>query len=145
MKKLTIVFLIIPLMLMTMKANADKGQHDIIDDLIPHIILAESGGRLKAVSRDGCRGICQLSRAAWKEVMDVPYIPNVYNPKLNKIACKRYLILLKKRLGKHYTLERLLGSYNMGLAKLKRLNYQWWRIRETRNYVRKIKGHLQKQ
>ena len=143
MKKLIISLFIIPLVLSTMKANADKGKRDIIDELLPFIIQVESGGRRKAVSKDGCRGICQLSKAAWKEVMDVPYIPNVYNANLNKIACKRYLRLLKKRLGKNYTLERLLGSYNMGLAKLKRLDYQWWRIRETRNYVKKIKAQLQ--
>ena len=79
MKKLIISLIIIPLIFSTLKANADKGKRDIIDELIPYIIQVESGGRRKAVSKDGCRGICQLSRAAWKEVMDVPYIPNVYN------------------------------------------------------------------
>jgi len=112
-----------------------------IDDLIPAIIQVESSGRAWVTSKDGCRGLMQLSRVAWDEVMDIPYLPNVYDPELNVIAGEKYLRLLKRRLGKNYTVERMLASYNMGLAKLKRLNYEWWRIKEAKRYVRKVK-HL---
>src|SRR3990167_3060901 len=111
---------------------------DDLNDLIPAIIEVESGGNPNALSEDGCRGIAQFSKIAWDEVMSKPYIPNVYNIELSKIACKRYLLLLKKRLGKDYTLERMIASYNMGLSKLQKLDYQWWKIKETKNYVKKV-------
>ena len=112
---------------------------DEIDDLLPHIIQVESSGNPNAISKDGCRGVAQFSKVAWQEVMKEPYLPNVYNSELSKIACERYLRLLKKRLGDNYTPERLCASYNMGLSRLRRLNYKWWKIKETKNYVKKIK------
>lgn len=71
--------------------------------------------------------------------MDIPYLPNVYDPKLNITAGEKYLRLLKRRLGEYYTIEKMLAGYNMGLAKLKKLNYEWWRIKEVSHYVREVK------
>ena len=111
---------------------------DEITDIIPAIIQVESSGRAWATSKDGCRGLMQLSKLAWEDVMDIPYLSNVYNSKLNVVAGERYLRLLKRRLGEDYTLERLIASYNCGLGRLKEYKYKWWRIGETRRYIKKV-------
>ena len=112
---------------------------DEISDLIPILIQIESSGRSWVTSKDGCRGLCQLSELAWKDVMDIPYLPNVYNPKLNVIAGEKYLRLIKKMLGKDYTITNMLICYNWGIGNFRKYQKGEKSLpRETKVYLKKI-------
>mgnify|MGYP001563209403 FL=1 len=108
--------------------------------LVSAIIAVESSGRAKAVSSAGCRGLTQLSKLAWNEVMNIPYLPNVYNAELNKTACRRYLFRLKNHyLKDRYTLERLLVSWNGGISLLRAVNYDCSKMpRESKEFVHRV-------
>lgn len=63
----------------------------------------------------------------------------LYNPELNQIIGEWYLRRLKDHyLKDNYTIERMLAAYNMEPTRLKKLNYEWWRIPETKKYVKKV-------
>ena len=65
---------------------------------------------------------------------------NLYNPRTNRAIGTWYLRRLKDHyLKEHYTIERLLASYNGGITRLRKNNYDISKMpRETRNYVKKV-------
>ena len=147
--------LILTIMTLFVTSICGPAQADEIDDLIPAIIEVESGGRANAISPKGAIGLMQITPIVVKKfneyhykTMEIPKMADLYLPVTqndlfiadkNKFIGTWYLRHLKDHyLKDHYTIERLLATYNMGPTRLKKLDYEWWRIKETKNYVKKV-------
>lgn len=85
---------------------------------------------------------CKKEDSIWRPTRPHKYPDKVnvlFNINENVRIGEWYLRRLKDHyLKDNYTIERLLAAYNMGITKLKKLDYEWWRIGETRRYVKKI-------
>lgn len=142
-------FLILSIIVSITLAHAEE-----IDDLIPAIIICESGGNPNAISSAGCRGLMQISEIVFKEfqanrsplpkdtiLLSEWTFDNMFNPYSNKEVGTWYLKRLRdKYIPKDkYSIDLLLACYNAGPTRMRKLN---WNIKkapkETRNYVEKV-------
>ena len=130
---------------------------DDIEDLIPSIIMCESGGNPHAVSPVGAIGLFQITPIVLKEwnqhggTFHEDYgigfrefiqfnIADLYNVKVNYAIADWYLHRLKNYyLKENYTPERMLHAWNGGITKLRKYNYDCSKMpRESRNFSRKV-------
>jgi len=119
---------------------------DEIDDIIPFVIIAESGGDSNAVSPAGAVGLMQITPIVLKEYrQECNAIRNVEvedlkNPHLNKAIGEWYLRRLKDHYFRdNYTLERMLCAWNGGITKLRRYDYDCSKMpRESREFSKKV-------
>lgn len=105
--------------------------HNIDAELLAAVMIAESGCRIKARSRDGALGLMQLmpSTAKWLGV------PDPFSVRDNVFGGAKYLSMLIRDFDGD--LELALAAYNAGPYKVHRLG----RIphhRETRVYVKRV-------
>lgn len=129
---------------------------DDIDLLIPAIIQVESGGNPNAVSPAGAIGLMQITPVVLNEYKN--WVANEWSKQHNSIGLCNWTMedmcnpIINKRLGTwylrylkthylkdKYTIERLLASYNGGITRLRKVNYDISRMpKESRDYVRKV-------
>jgi len=106
-------------------------EHNIDADLLASVVHAESGGRTRAVSRTGARGLMQLmpSTAASVGVKDA------FAPDQNIEGGSTYLDALLSRY--HDNIALALAAYNAGPAAVDRF-HGVPPFRETRAYVSRV-------
>jgi len=114
----------------TMLASAG-GQHNIDSDLLASVVKAESGGRVRAVSRVGAQGLMQLMPATAQKLG----VEDAFAPKDNINGGTAYLDMLLTRY--HNNVALALAAYNAGPAAVDRYHgippYA-----ETRAYVARV-------
>jgi len=113
---------------MLAKAGA---QHNLDADLLASVVHAESGGRVRAVSRTGARGLMQLMPETAAEVG----VSDSFRPEENIRGGTAYLDSLLTKYGDNLALA--LAAYNAGPAAVAR----WHGVppyRETRAYVARV-------
>jgi soluble lytic murein transglycosylase-like protein len=107
------------------------GQHNIDSDLLASVVKAESGGRVRAVSRVGAQGLMQLMPATAHQLG----VENAFAPKDNIDGGTAYLDMLLTRY--HNNVALALAAYNAGPAAVDRYHgippYA-----ETRAYVARV-------
>jgi soluble lytic murein transglycosylase-like protein len=107
------------------------GAHNIDADLLASLVKAESGGRVRAVSRVGAQGLMQLMPATAGELG----VENAFEPKENIAGGTTYLDRLLTRY--HNNVALALAAYNAGPAAVDRYRgvppYP-----ETRAYVARV-------
>ena len=105
------------------------------EDLIRAVIRAESSFDPLQVSPAGAKGLMQIMPMLAKELG----VTDPFDPRQNVMAGARYL---RRLLDSHSgNISLTLASYNAGPATVRR--YKGMPpFRETRNYVKKIKGYL---
>jgi soluble lytic murein transglycosylase-like protein len=111
-------------------AQAGKS-HDLDVDLLASVIQAESGGRVRAVSRTGAQGLMQLMPGTAAQLG----VADSFKPDENVKGGTAYLDSLLHRYGNN--LAMALAAYNAGPAAVDR----WHGIppyRETRAYVARV-------
>ena len=110
-------------------------KYDMDPDLIRAVMQAESAFHPYAVSRAGAEGLMQLM----PELADEMGVNNAFDPRENIMGGVRYL---KRLLDYHNgNLDLALASYNAGPGNVERYGGVP-PFRETRNYVKTIKGIL---
>jgi soluble lytic murein transglycosylase-like protein len=109
--------------------------YSVDEDLIRAVIRAESSFDPLQVSPAGAKGLMQIMPVLAKELG----ITDPFDPRQNIMAGARYL---RRLLDSHSgNIALTLASYNAGPATVRR--YKGMPpFRETRNYVKKIKGYL---
>ena len=127
------------------------------NDLVGAIIEVESGGDTFALGDGGNSfGLMQISRivlkewnesgfhshnGSWRTIIHPILTPNdLYIPYVNKMVGKWYLHRLKNHyLKDNYTIKRLLASYNGGITRLRKVNYDVNKMpKSTQEYVKKV-------
>lgn len=102
--------------------------------LIAAVIRAESGFQPSALSPKGARGLMQLMPATARRLG----VMRPYDPRQNLHGGVSYLSELAERFGE-FDVDRILAAYNAGEGAVE----EYGGIppyRETRNYVRKVRG-----
>lgn len=129
---------------------------EIIDGtFVKSIILTESGGYSKAISRVGARGLMQLTKDTWNEVEDLNYYAFSFDPERNIEAGIKYLTWINNYCEKRYpyweglsTKEKqdiIATAYNGGITRLKKRDWDISQMpKETRHYVKRISAVGQK-
>jgi len=106
-------------------------EHNIDSDLLASVVKAESGGRVRAVSRVGAQGLMQLMPATAHQLG----VENAFAPKENIDGGTAYLDMLLTRY--HNNVALALAAYNAGPAAVDRYHgippYA-----ETRAYVARV-------
>jgi soluble lytic murein transglycosylase-like protein len=105
--------------------------HRIDSDLLASVVRAESGGRVKAVSRTGAQGLMQLMPGTAAELG----VHDAFAPEQNVAGGSAYLDQLLTRY--HDDVALALAAYNAGPAAVDR----WHGVppyRETRGYVARV-------
>ena len=101
--------------------------------LLKAVIVHESGGNPKAVSRDGAKGLMQLIDSTAKMMG----VTDPFNPIENIMGGAKYLSQLMSRFGGD--IDKAIASYNAGPGAVEKFNgippYK-----ETREYVRRVKA-----
>lgn len=120
----------------------------IIEDWIERIIMAESSGIPNKESPVGARGLMQIMPATWNEQTKKIYgkplsFDLAFDPKINRTVGTHYLKEIQKTLKnwthKEPSIEQILASYNGGMGRLRKNNFDVSKMpEETRNYVTKI-------
>lgn len=114
----------------TMLASAGT-EHNIDADLLASLVKAESGGRVRAVSRVGAQGLMQLMPTTAQQLG----VENTFEPKENINGGTAYLDMLLTRY--HNNVALALAAYNAGPAAVDRYHgippYA-----ETRAYVARV-------
>ena len=161
MKTLTTIFLTLAILTIATFVSAEEID---FDKLVPCIIQVESSGRPHVVSKAGAIGLMQITPIVFEEyTLNETYrvshwkfdekgngigvvdkigkeynIGDLYNPSINVEIGTWYL----KRLYHYYkadTVEKLLMSYNGGITRAKRNNWDLKRMpKETQSYVVKV-------
>jgi soluble lytic murein transglycosylase-like protein len=112
-------------------------QHDIDVDLLASVIKAESGGRIKAVSRTGARGLMQLMPGTAQQLG----VDDAFRPDQNIAGGTAYLDQLLTRYQNNLSLA--LAAYNAGPAAVDRYHgippYA-----ETRAYVARVEREFKR-
>lgn len=106
-------------------------RHNLDADLLASVVHAESGGRVRAVSRTGARGLMQLMAGTAAEVG----VSDSFRPEENIRGGTAYLDSLLTKYGDNLALA--LAAYNAGPAAVAR----WHGVppyRETRAYVARV-------
>lgn len=106
-------------------------QHNIDADLLASVVKAESGGRVRAVSRVGAQGLMQLMPSTARQLG----VENTFAPKENIDGGTAYLDMLLTHY--HNNVALALAAYNAGPAAVDRYHgippYA-----ETRAYVARV-------
>jgi soluble lytic murein transglycosylase-like protein len=100
--------------------------------LVTAVIVAESGGDPRAVSKRGARGLMQLMPATARRYG----VSNVFDPEQNIRAGSRYLHDLAERY--QNDLELMLAAYNAGPEAVDRQGGRIPPFRETLEYVPRV-------
>jgi soluble lytic murein transglycosylase-like protein len=100
--------------------------------LVTAVILAESGGDPRAVSKRGARGLMQLMPATARQYG----VNNVFDPEQNIRAGTRYLHDLAERY--QNDVELMLAAYNAGPEAVDRQGGRIPPFRETLEYVPRV-------
>jgi soluble lytic murein transglycosylase-like protein len=100
--------------------------------LVTAVILAESGGDPRAVSKRGARGLMQLMPATARQYG----VSNVFDPEQNIRGGSRYLRDLAERY--QNDLELMLAAYNAGPEAVDRQGGRIPPFRETLEYVPRV-------
>jgi len=114
------------------------------------IIEIESAGDPRAVSRAGCRGLCQISRATWDECcrrlgVTWSFDRDAFQPSENTIVGNFYMNTRIPEMLEYYGIPdwyaMRIGAYNWGIGNLRaawrRYGDDWvaHAPRETRDYI----------
>jgi len=119
-----------PLELHEMLAQAGQ-QHNIDADLLASIVMAESGGQTKAVSRTGAKGLMQLMPGTAREMN----VADSFAPRQNIAGGSQYLDAMLTRY--HDDLALAVAAYNAGPGAVDRY-HGVPPYRETRMYVARV-------
>jgi soluble lytic murein transglycosylase-like protein len=114
----------------TMLASAG-GEHNIDADLLASVVKAESGGRVRAISPVGARGLMQLMPKTAGELG----VEDAFRPEENIAGGTAYLDQLLTRYNNNVALA--LAAYNAGPAAVDRC-HGVPPYRETRTYVARV-------
>ncbi len=110
------------------------------------VILMESGGNPKAISRAGARGLCQIMPATWRD--HAKPAERWDNPRDNRAVAVRYVNWISKTLKKWGDPNwdrpsHILACYNGGINRFRRRGFDIQAMpRETRDYIRKYETFL---
>lgn len=110
----------------------------------------ESGGRPKAESPCGARGLYQIMRSTWDEFANGVSFDKAYDPVENEKVAKRYLEWINKTLtkwmGREPTVEDVAACFNGGIGRYRKNSYDIKKMpKETREYVVKINKEFNRQ
>ena len=112
-------------------------RHQVPVELICGVILQESGGQCRAVSRAGARGLMQLMPATARRFG----VKNSFDPHQNIEGGTRYLRWLIDRFDGD--LELALAGYNAGEGNVEKHGNKIPPFKETRQYVPGVLGYTQ--
>ncbi|HEY0308286.1 MAG TPA: lytic transglycosylase domain-containing protein [Acidobacteriaceae bacterium] len=113
-----------------MLASAGQ-QHNIDADLLASIVMAESGGQPKAVSRTGAKGLMQLMPGTAREMN----VADSFVPQQNIAGGTQYLDAMLTRY--HDDIAKAVAAYNAGPGAVDRY-HGVPPYRETRMYVARV-------
>ena len=142
---LTFLFavLVTLLLLLALSYWIEQARADEIDEILPYLIEAESGGDPHAIGDNGEVGLCQISPITLIEYNNLHgsatfHYEDLFDEVTNRVIATWYL----RRLRDHYKceiLEQILTAYNWGIGNLKKANYDINKAPEsTKEYIRKI-------
>ncbi len=107
-------------------------------------------GSSNDTSGTGARGVMQIMPPTWKEWTQKIYgteldIQFADNPEINRKVGETYLKwiqdTLRQWMGREPGIEHILASYNGGIGRLRKLNFDVWKMpEETQEYVRLLGG-----
>lgn len=117
------------------KSAAER--HKVPVELICGVILQESGGKLKARSHCGARGLMQLMPATARRFG----VKNSYNAAQNIEGGTKYLRWLLDRFKGN--VELALAGYNAGEGNVEKYGNKIPPFKETQNYVPAVLGYTQ--
>lgn len=112
-------------------------RHNVPVELISAVILQESGGRHKAVSHAGARGLMQLMPATARRFG----VRNSFDPAQNIEGGTKYLRYLMDHFNND--LKLVLAGYNAGEGNVKKYGNRIPPFRETQNYVPSVLAYAQ--
>jgi soluble lytic murein transglycosylase-like protein len=112
-------------------------RHNVPVELICGVILQESGGKVRARSHCGARGLMQLMPATARRFG----VKNSYDPAQNIEGGVKYLRFLLDRFDGN--LELVLAGYNAGEGNVAKYGNKIPPFRETQNYVPAVLGYTQ--
>lgn len=115
--------------------QASAKRHNVPVELICGVILQESGGKARARSHCGARGLMQLMPATARRFG----VKNSYDPAQNIEGGVKYLRFLIDRFGGD--LELVCAAYNAGEGNVAKYGNKIPPFRETRNYVPAVLGY----
>lgn len=104
-------------------------------ELICGVILQESGGNPRAVSRSGAKGLMQLMDGTSRRFG----VHNPFDAAQNIEGGTRYLRWLLDRFNNN--VELTLAAYNAGEKNVEKYGFQIPPFRETQNYVPNVLGY----
>jgi len=123
-----------PAALNGMLTDAGK-QHDIDADLLASVVMAESGGQARAVSRTGAQGLMQLMPGTARELS----VKDSFEPQQNIAGGTQYLDEMLTRY--HDDIPKAVAAYNAGPAAVDKY-HGVPPYRETRAYVARVVGEF---
>lgn len=110
-------------------------RHNVPIELICGVILQESGGNPRAVSRTGAKGLMQLMDGTARRFG----VHNSFDPVQNIDGGTRYLRWLLDHFNNN--VELTLAAYNAGEKNVEKYGNQIPPFRETQNYVPNVLGY----
>ena len=110
-------------------------QHDIDADLLASVVMAESGGQARAVSRTGAQGLMQLMPGTARELS----VKDSFEPQQNIAGGTQYLDEMLTRY--HDDIPKAVAAYNAGPAAVDKY-HGVPPYRETRAYVARVVGEF---
>lgn len=114
-------------------------KYNIKKEIVFSIIKVESNFNEKAISKKGAIGLMQImpSTADWviEEMLEKDKKYNIYEVKDNIEVGVVYYIYLNNKFDSNFI--NVTAAYNAGESRIK--NNKWLEIKETRNYVRKMR------
>jgi len=112
-------------------------KHNVPVELICGVILQESNGKSRAVSKAGAQGLMQLMPATAKRFG----VKDSFDPAQNIEGGTKYLSWLMKRFDSKVDL--VLAGYNAGEGAVEKHGMQIPPYKETQDYVPKVLGYTQ--